>query len=272
MLIYLTIRMKMMNEHELKQLIERRDLNFEIAGLEVGRIRRFLDVNDVDNGKSERKKSERAALTALQLMLLNDLEYAALRARVENTLAKADTRLAELHLKAEEMFADSTAELEALEARAGELSDGTKVFRSAYGDVFTADGRALDAEERADVSWMSDAPSFEEYSAAKEAHAEIVGYQDAINSAQGQVDRGKITLETDQDGPTSAEDLEALENSIQADLERVEELRTSITDGPDTDQSLAQQFNTASPDLDGFLPPEVGASDGAALRPQSLSQ
>lgn len=243
------------------------DFNHAIAGLDVGRQRRHLHNGPAETAISEQKKSERAALTALQLMLLNDPEYAALRARVENTLAEADTRLAELHLEAEEMLADSTAKLEALEARAGELPDGTKVFRSADGEVFTADGRALDAEERAEVSWKSNAPSYEEYRAAKEAHAEIAAYQDAINGAQDRLDRGKTTLETDQDTPTSAEDLEALEDSIQADLERVEALRSDIVDGPDTDQSLAKQFNTASPDLGDFLPPELGATEGTVMRP-----
>lgn len=120
------------------------DLQFAIAGLDVGRQRRHLHEGSADNAVSEQKKSERAALTALQLILLNDPEYAALRARVENTLAEVDTRLAELHLEAEALLAESATKLAALEVRASELPDGTKVFRSANGeDVFTADERVL---------------------------------------------------------------------------------------------------------------------------------
>ena len=225
------------------------DLQFAIAGLDVGRQRRHLQEGPAETAMSEQKKSERAALTALQLMLLTDPAYAELRERVQNSLADADARLAELHLEAEEMLAESAAKLDALEARAGELPDGTKVFRSVDGDVFTANGRALDAEERADVAWKPDAPSYEEYQAARDKHAQITEFNDAINRAQDRVDGGKATLESDHNDPTSAEDLEALESDITQSLDDLEIALQTMRGDAQSSPALVETFNQVSPEL-----------------------
>lgn len=245
---------------------DRRDLGLEMAGVDAGRQQRFLPKSASETPLERQKKSEReATLSALQMLMLKDAEYAALRLRVQDRLASADNRLAEMHLQAEAMLAESADRLEAIEARAGEMPDGTKVFRSADGQVFTKGGHALDAEQRADVRWKSGAPSWEEYREAKEAHAAIGRYRDKIEAIQAQVDAHQETLANDSDDPTSSSQLENIDGTVADQLNELESdlmhVRRYVDEDPGSDAALSGEFNAASPNV-AAMPPPAGLEGG----------
>jgi hypothetical protein len=131
-----------------KQARDQHDLNIELAGLDVSGIKGFMPKIGYDVPGERQKKSERAAtLTALQMIMLHDAEYARRLVEFQEQLSRTDIRLAEMHLEAEALIAHRGDMLEMLRARAGSLPDGTRVYRDRHGAVFDEAGKEIDVEQ-----------------------------------------------------------------------------------------------------------------------------
>lgn len=186
------------------------DLQREVAGLEVGRIARFLP-DDVRNPEqSEKAKAERQAemLTRLQMMM-RDPAYAALHRDTTRRLREAQNSLDEMRERAQQILDDEDEAIARLDARAAKDSDGQAVFRDQGGDVRYADGAQVPAAEAAAIVWRGDEPGFEERYARGERRAQAESILADIDAGQAEIGDMQEQQENDHD-PASADDLTAM--------------------------------------------------------------
>lgn len=138
------------------------DLQNELAGNEVGRIPRFLspEARDILLKKNGKKSS---ALSALDLMLLNDPAYAQAYNDTMDFLGRAE-RVAEQGLsKLETQLAKAEADLKSTLDSAAALPDGRKVFRDIDGKVWDEDQNPVDQATADKVEWRGSEPNNETY-------------------------------------------------------------------------------------------------------------
>ena len=198
------------------------DLNNELADRDTGRNGRFLSKGNAETQEAERRKNhERVQQTALEILLQNNPEYAALYNETMDLLRQAEIQ-AEQFLRELKTGLSSAQEImkETLD-NADKLPDGTAVFKDTNGNVWTKDGRKVGPEEAAGIEWKSGGVSYEDYLKQKQT---IEDYKRRIEDVQHyQVDilgRARDRM-TDPDKPPSKDDIKGIGNGIQDGLGRV---------------------------------------------------
>jgi len=193
------------------------DLNHEISGEPTGRIQRFLSENSHDiYGESEKKKSERQYRSMLQMLLAEDAQYAALYSQVTKNLDKAYQAVDQALIDINKRLEDSGRKLQILRENAAELPDGTKVFSSENGSIYSEDGKRLDDEEAQKIEFSDSAPSWEEYKAEKEVYDTATRQQVEVETYQRDVlDHARERL-NDENEPPSMDELGEIERDILA--------------------------------------------------------
>ncbi|KCZ89731.1 hypothetical protein [Hyphomonas jannaschiana] len=198
-----------------KRQIDADDLNVELAGLNNGRIARFL-VGDDDrpNGQeSKREKRWREFRTQLD-MLLNDPAYREAWDRANNLLSNTQNKLDAALLKVTANIERLSELMEDLEDKATKLPDGTAVFRAADGSVWTKDGRKLSDEEASRLDIDENAPSWEQYKGANDALDSARTRRDKLIGIQTDVlDPARHKL-NDPDNPSSKEEIDDIEKNL----------------------------------------------------------
>lgn len=193
------------------------DLNLEMAGVSVGRVRRFLPEGAHPDSLQKRREKERSEQTAL-MILMTDPEYAAL---YNDTMDK----LREAELATEAALAEAVEALDRAKADhkdgldgASTLPDGTKVFRDADGNVFTEDGELVEGHDLDDIQWRDGAISHEEFLArkkaleeAEQAHTALLRYQTNVLGAA----RDRLS---DQHDPPDMDELRDIQQQIDAHM------------------------------------------------------
>jgi len=191
------------------------DLNHEISGEPTGRIQRFLSENSHDiYGESEKKKAERRYRSMLQMLLAEDAQYAALYSQVTKNLDQAYQAVGQALIDINQRLEDSGRKLQILRENAAEMEDGTKIFLSNEGSIFTEDGKLLNDEEAQKIEFTDSAPSWEEYKAEKEVYDTASRQQVEVGIYQRDVlDHARERL-NDEDAPPSMDELEELNDQI----------------------------------------------------------
>lgn len=144
------------------------DLNNEMAGRDVGRISRFLP--DRDPRTIEQKKREKEARESALQRMLRDPAYAAAYREAWDAIDRAQAALDTAMLENAEEAERLADVIGMMESRAARLPDGRAVFRAADGSLRDADGHRLRGEaDAASLVIPSDAPSYEDYAATRDA-------------------------------------------------------------------------------------------------------
>ena len=171
-----------MNENQ-KQNID--DYNNEMAGRDTGRIKRFLSKEARDYLDDKKEQKSRDKLSLLDILLLTDPVYAQLYSDVMDRIKKIDQAISKALTLTEQRIDNLEANLADIRKRAQRLEDGTLIYRSQNGKVYTEDGVVVSPEKLDDVKWKASDPSWEERrdagKALKSAHEqkeEIVEYRD----------------------------------------------------------------------------------------------
>jgi multidrug efflux pump subunit AcrA (membrane-fusion protein) len=193
------------------------DYHHELAGLSnsVGRQQRFLN-KDKSHSQSEqrRRANERIQqLTALQT-LLNDPIYRALFEETMSLLEKAESATEQVLERAEEELRQAEEALQKTLDDANCLPDGKKVFRDTNGDVRTADGKLVDPADAASIVFKDDAPSYEDYTKAKQHTDSARDRVGSIRRYQTHVLGGARDRMTDPDNPPSKDDMDDIQKDI----------------------------------------------------------
>ena len=155
------------------------------------------------------------------MLLYTDPAYTALYNDTIDLLARAEAATEEALQQAERDLTTARDALNETLDGANRLPDGTHVFRSADGNVYTGDGRVVGSEEAASVEWREDAPSYEDYLARRKAAGDAQHRIDELRRYQVDV-LGRIRDRmTDPDNPPSPEDMEQAQAEIQEGLDGV---------------------------------------------------
>lgn len=185
----------------------RDDYNHEHAGRDVGRIRRFLP-GDLSPEALELKRSrDRATLTVLEILLLNDPVYAEAYAQTWAVLHDAETSTADALGDAEDRLAE-------IIDQAAELPDGTLVFQAEDGRVFDEHGREINPATADSIAWPGNAPTYEEYRTARDRIDALREYQvDVLGKARERLE--------DRENPMKLDELKDMQRNIDDSLNEI---------------------------------------------------
>lgn len=195
---------------------DRIDLNNEIAGVDTGRAPRFLLDTDRDpqSENSEKKKRERAT-NMLLYMLEHDAQYAKQYYEVSEKLKNAQQVAERAMMSIDHRLAESDRSLQFFRDNASKLEDGTRIFKSSNGSIYTEDGQRLDDEKAQTTHISDDAPSWEQYRAAQEKHADLLRSKNNIERYERDVLGPAQERMQDQDNPMTKEELDILAGDIE---------------------------------------------------------
>lgn len=210
---------------------DRMDLGHESAGLEVGRIHRFLPDSARPDPTGKRAGREERALSALMTLLQNP-SYAALYNETLDQLRRAEDAAASALAKATDLMDQADSTLEKARIGASTLRDGTRVYRDADGNARTEDGRVIGGHERDQITWRAGAVSYEEFLAHRKAAEDARRAVDDVRRYQVDVlGRARDRLENE-DHPPSEKELGEIQEEIKAAPPLVASETPEPTDSP----------------------------------------
>lgn len=223
------------------------DSQRELAGVEVGRIGRFLSPEAREALREGKGAGSRAvsSLSALDWMLLNDPDYAQAYEGAMNALADAEDTVEEALEKALGRVDVAQNAVDRTLDEAMRLPDGRAVFMDADNAVRTEDGKAVDPALAATLEWQGNEPSYETF---VERRDRLDTANDAVTAIRGdQIELGEIREElTDRDDPASREHVDELQGRIDLIGSRY-----APRDEPEP-TAPSQSFEAAKPDMTGL--------------------
>jgi hypothetical protein len=196
-----------------------RDLGHELSG-ETSRINRFLPEGGSGfSVESEEKKSEKRYQSLLEMLLMEDPQYAALYNRVADKLDRAQRAVDKALADIKQRLETSGIALQRMRDSAPELADGTKVFRSRKdGHVYTEDGQRLDDEQARGIEFPPDAADLEDYRAQKDAQDTDLRQREEIERYQRDVLDPMKERMRDPNNVFTKDELEEMDRNVDASL------------------------------------------------------
>lgn len=217
------------------------DIQNELAGRDVGRIARVYASSDYTD-THDRKGKRRSSMSTLDMLLLNDPEYARLFEEMATLLNEVDASVEQALEQLQEQLEGLQDGLNDMLDNANTLSDGkTKVFKSSDGNFYTDNGELVDPADAAAIIWDDDAPSYEDYLRQKQAIRDTQQRMDDIRIYQTTVIGTARDKMSDPDNPLSKEELEEIKRQMS---DHADPLVKKIIE-PDT----PRETNVVSPDL-----------------------
>lgn len=191
------------------------DLQREIAGLDVGRMTRFLSENDPRSVAGKRKNAEERAFRTVLDQLLQDAAYKALYIDLGQKLGAAKRDADDMLSRIDVDLVAIAERIAEMENDAGPDPDGAPVFRYVDGRVVDTNNEVIPIEIAEGIMWPDDAPSAEEYFGAKQEQAvlqdrqrEWSGYRtDVLGDVRNRYD--------DADAPMSKDDMQKALDEIE---------------------------------------------------------
>ena len=191
------------------------DFNNELSGLEVGRLQRFISTASDHSPQAQEKKREKEAhASMLAYLLAEDPIYAKLYFEVEQDLNDAQEAVNAARADINSELAMCSANIQLMEDNATRLDDGTMVFRSENGDVYTQDGLKLDDDVAKNIAFGSHSPSWESYKAEQDKAEQLRIQRQELDIYQRDTIDHIRTRMDDNEYPPSKEDLEEFKKQI----------------------------------------------------------
>jgi len=216
----------------LRKQIDHDDLQREIAGLDAGRMRRFLPQTVSEQEKRDRqRKAEEAHLTALQVLLLNPA-YANLYAETKGLIGQAKAAIDKARERLLEELSEVEAQLMEFRANASKLPDGTLILIGKDGEYVDEHGNTLDEAQRASVMRSDTMPSWSGYAEAKERQQALNGELEGVDDYERDVIIPGTARIEDEDNSLSLDELEDLNREIQSGMPK--SVRVEILRGRET--------------------------------------
>ena len=192
------------------------EIQNEIAGRGHSRIRRFLPEDHESNpdAQEKKKRQERAYRSALRALLKNE-SYRALYEETFDKLRSYEAATERALDRAREHLAEAKDALDEMRENASTLPDGTRVYRSEDGSVYTEDGALITGEALDAIEWRKGAPSYEDYTAQKKAAAEAESRVNDLLVYQADVLGDIRNRMEDEENPPSKEDMEMFQEKME---------------------------------------------------------
>ena len=236
-------------QKDIEQTQAFKDLNDEISDVENGRIKRFLGDGGQGRAAAKAQKDKREAETELQILLATNTAYAQLYRKTIDKLAAAEIAAGHALSRAEQALVAATETLAELRTGAARLEDGRMVFKDAQGRVRDEDGNILHHIDPDTVLWPEGAPSYEDWRAAKASAEAAQNRVDALQHYQVTVLGDIRDRLSDEDNPPSAEELETMQEEIDALMPPEVKAATREEAATTPDRSAAIDINPSVPDL-----------------------
>lgn len=203
---------------------DRDDLNREISGELAGRIARF-GVGGHENSEhpeaKKKREKERAYRSMLQILLLDDAQYADMYYRVQNKLHKAYQSVERVMSSIGHDLSKSQETLIKFENDATKLDDGTAVFQSLDGSIFTESGQRLSDGVAQNIAIKPGAPGWEEYRDVRDRYLDLYAQRDDILRYKIEVLDHAAERMADHDDPALRAELESLSIDIEERMPEV---------------------------------------------------
>lgn len=201
---------------------DRRDYERELAGIDIGREARFHGTEFVEErrqGRSGASSAHRSAqqqnASRLQMLLATNAGYAKAYNDTMGALGDAEAATDRAIVKAQKALEDAQQQLEKTVSRAAKLSDGTRVFRDARGNVWNEHGQRVGEVDAAGIEWRGDEPAYEQFLEESESVQDRLTRLEALQGYRVDTLGGIRDRMTDQDDPPSAEEVERFKRDIQ---------------------------------------------------------
>ncbi len=240
------------------------DLQNELSGNDVGRISRFLSpearalIAETRNGKKSGK------LSALDLALMNNTQFAKAYGIAMETLAEAEDVTERVLHRLETQLSDLGVQLKDTQAKyqnsldiAATLDDGTKIFRDADGRVWDEHGALVDDAIAASVEWTGLELSREMYLQQRKALDDL---SNSIKEVKDSIHEIRV-YQTDVLGNVRAELSDANHSGLVEDVNAAKDriinrMPASLRDeykpkAPELEADTTLTFSVAEPNLGG---------------------
>lgn len=179
------------------------DLQRELAGQDVGRMSRFLNGNDPRSVEAKKKKASDQAIRTVLDQMLQDAEYRALYETLGNRLGNAEREADTMLERIEAQIAANDFLISEMESEAARGPNGSPVFRYADGRVVDANGEAIPIEIADGIMWPENAPSAEDYFAAKQVQSDLNDQRNDWSAYRNDVLGDVRNRHDDEDNPMS---------------------------------------------------------------------
>jgi hypothetical protein len=200
---------------KLRKQIDHDDLNREMAGLDYGRMRRFLHHTLNEQERSEkRRNAEDIYLTALQILLLSP-DYAQAYAEARQFLGAEKTAIEEARHRLLEQLSSTEADLTKLRANASRLEDGTLVFAGESGTLIDEHGNILDAAQRENIALSDNTPRWSDYADAKEKLRTLRNELEEVEDYEQEIVLPALDKIDDPENPYSLDVINDLQRKIE---------------------------------------------------------
>lgn len=218
------------------------DLQNEMAGREVGRIRRFLSEDAWDQIRESRTGEKKGNLSKLQLLLLHNPAYQELYQKVEATLERVQNATDKALEDIQNEIQKLENKLEFMEECASRLPNGTRVFKSKDSNkAFTKTGREISATELSMVIWNQGSHTWEEYQETKTRLEQARKEKSDVEHYQKEVLQPANNRIHDPDNPSSEDDLENILSDIQGKMPEAVRKRLDQAENPkDTPSNISE--------------------------------
>ncbi len=154
-------------ETDKKREQDDRDFNIEIAGLDIGRIKRFLSPDAQQYIEEQKTGKSRNKLSLLDILLLTDPVYTQLYMQLADRIEEIETviqrNLDTLYKKLEQ----SENRMLMVQTNAHQMADGTRVYLDDGGSVYREDGVQLSEDEASSIVWQDHNSTWQSYKTAK---------------------------------------------------------------------------------------------------------
>ncbi len=145
------------------------DLQNEIAGRDAGRDIRFRNKEDANGLAAQRRRVQtQAQMTALDMILQSNPEYARMYNDTSDLLDRAETATSNVLDQVMQDLAGHEDDLNDILDQASQLPDGTRVFKDQYGYVWSENDELVAPKDAESVVWKDDAPSREGFMQQKQ--------------------------------------------------------------------------------------------------------
>jgi len=202
------------------------DLQNERAGLETGRMARFLDADtrEARAGRGKGSDESGAHLSRLQQLLATNPAYAALYHETFDKLRATETATEAALEEALDLHGRLETERDDMLARAARLPDGPAVFRDANGAVWSEHGEELTSSDLDAILWPEDAPDYEPFRETSHALANTGQKVEALRGYQVEVLGHVRERMTDEDDPPSAQELREFQQNMEDRLSTIPQM------------------------------------------------
>lgn len=220
------------------------DLNNEIAGRETGRIKRFLSQEARDYIEDGKKGKKQEKLSLLDILLMTDPVYAQLYSDVMEKIEEIDKAIKKALTRIEQRIAFLEENLADIRTRAQRLDDGTLIYRSQNGAVYTDDGVPVSKSELGAVRWKTSDPSWEKRREAGEALDSTYKKKEEIEEYRdGALQHAKDRM-NDRDNPPGKDELQKIRDELFNELPDSVEANMAATDDRSVQSDFMKHFQS----------------------------